>query len=86
MGVVINMYSGEKKNSTRRHICSEWSKVPESAPNFAVTSNMHGNSIYDHLIPDYTNVSTNVDLLMHLDSHLMSIAGHKFLFNPYIRI
>ena len=53
MGVVIKLYSGEIKNSKHSQFSSEWSKAPESTPNFAVTSNLHGTSINDHLIPNY---------------------------------
>ena len=42
MGVVIKLYSGEIKNSKHSQFSSEWSKAPESTPNFAVTSNLHG--------------------------------------------
>jgi hypothetical protein len=55
MGVVIKLYSGEIKNSKHSQFSSEWSKAPESTPNFAVTSNLHGTSINDHLIPNYNN-------------------------------
>ncbi len=53
MVVVIKLYSGEIKNSKHSQFSSEWSKAPESTPNFAVTSNLHGTSINDPLIPNY---------------------------------
>ena len=30
------------KNAKHSQFCSEWPDVPESSPNFAVTSNLHG--------------------------------------------
>ena len=62
MGVVIKLYSGEIKNSKHSQFSSEWSKAPESTPNFAVTSNLHGTSINDHLIPNYNRNSETIKL------------------------